>query len=143
MSCHHLSYPVAFSKVDAEVAFLVGAFGHMGLKEFMRPVPGVVGLGDTKPWLWVSGLEDRQPIPDDAKVLRNHLALEAKDRAQVDAFHAAALKAGGTDNGAPGVRPEYHPHNYYAAFVISPGGHNVECVIYSPRPEEESGAAAN
>ncbi|KIW24210.1 uncharacterized protein PV07_09938 [Cladophialophora immunda] len=136
MSIHHMSYSVHFSKVDDEVAFLLAAFGHMGLKEFLRPVPGVVGLGESAPWLWIVGVEDRQPIPDDTKILRNHVALQAKDQAQVDAFHAAGLKAGGTDNGAPGLRPEYHP-NYYAAFLLTPGGHNIECVAY-PRADSSA-----
>ncbi|KAJ9607419.1 hypothetical protein H2200_008492 [Cladophialophora chaetospira] len=131
MSLDHFAYSVAHSKFEDEVKFLISAFGHLGIKEFIRPAPGVVGLGKDQPWLWVAGIENRQPIPDDVKVLRNHLALTATDRAEVDAFHAAALKAGAKDNGAPGVRAEYHP-NYYAAFVISPGGHNIECVIHTP-----------
>jgi catechol 2,3-dioxygenase-like lactoylglutathione lyase family enzyme len=60
-----------------------------------------------------------------------HLAWAAPDRAAVDAFHAAALAAGGRDNGAPGLRPEYHPH-YYGAFVIDPDGNNVEAVCHRP-----------
>ena len=56
-----------------------------------------------------------------------HLAFVARTRAQVDAFHRAALEAGGRDNGAPGLRPQYHA-NYYAAFVIGPDGHNLEAV---------------
>lgn len=56
-----------------------------------------------------------------------HLAFVAESRAQVDAFYRAALAAGGRDNGAPGLRPKYHP-NYYAAFVIGPDGHNIEAV---------------
>lgn len=60
-----------------------------------------------------------------------HLAFAAASRAQVDAFHRAALAAGGRDNGAPGLRPQYHPH-YYAAFVIGPDGHNVEAVCHLP-----------
>jgi catechol 2,3-dioxygenase-like lactoylglutathione lyase family enzyme len=60
-----------------------------------------------------------------------HIALVAPDRAAVDAFHQAALSAGGTCNGAPGLRPHYHP-NYYAAFVLDPDGHNVEAVCHRP-----------
>ncbi|MDB5949975.1 MAG: h16 [Massilia sp.] len=56
-----------------------------------------------------------------------HLAFTAANRRQVDAFHRAALAAGGIDNGAPGLRPHYHA-NYYAAFVIGPDGHNIEVV---------------
>jgi catechol 2,3-dioxygenase-like lactoylglutathione lyase family enzyme len=60
-----------------------------------------------------------------------HIAFVAKTRAEVDAFHAAALAAGGTDNGAPGLRPHYHPH-YYGAFVLDPDGHNIEAVCHAP-----------
>jgi catechol 2,3-dioxygenase-like lactoylglutathione lyase family enzyme len=56
-----------------------------------------------------------------------HLAFIAEDRQQVEAFYRAALEAGGKDNGAPGLRPQYHA-NYYAAFVIGPDGHNIEVV---------------
>ena len=62
---------------------------------------------------------------------RLHLAFRAANRRQVDAFHRAALAAGGQDNGAPGLRPQYHA-NYYAAFVIGPDGHNVEVVCHEP-----------
>jgi catechol 2,3-dioxygenase-like lactoylglutathione lyase family enzyme len=58
-----------------------------------------------------------------------HLALLAPDRDQVDAFHAAALAAGGRDNGAPGPRPQYHA-GYYGAYVLDPDGNNVEAVFH-------------
>jgi predicted lactoylglutathione lyase len=60
-----------------------------------------------------------------------HLAFTAENRQQVEAFYRAALKAGGKDNGAPGLRPQYHA-NYYAAFVIGPDGHNIEVVCHEP-----------
>ena len=60
-----------------------------------------------------------------------HLAFKAEKRRQVDAFYRAALEAGGKDNGAPGLRPQYHA-NYYAAFVIDPDGHNIEVVCQEP-----------
>ena len=60
---------------------------------------------------------------------RIHVAFRARDRAAVNAFHAAATEAGGVDNGAPGPRPEYHP-GYYAAFVLDPDGHNIEAVVH-------------
>lgn len=59
----------------------------------------------------------------------NHVAFRAESRAQVDAFHAAALAAGGQDNGGPGLRPQYGP-NYYAGFVLDPDGFNVEAVCH-------------
>lgn len=60
-----------------------------------------------------------------------HVALLADDRPMVDAFHHAALAAGGMDNGAPGVRRHYHDH-YYGAYVIDPDGNNVEAVCHAP-----------
>lgn len=60
-----------------------------------------------------------------------HLAFTAENRHQVDAFYRAALAAGGEDNGAPGLRPQYNA-NYYAAFVIGPDGHNIEAVCHGP-----------
>jgi catechol 2,3-dioxygenase-like lactoylglutathione lyase family enzyme len=58
-----------------------------------------------------------------------HIAFAAENRQQVREFHAAALAAGAKDNGAPGLRPQYHP-NYYGAFVIGPDGHNIEAVCH-------------
>lgn len=67
----------------------------------------------------------------DEKPAHLHLAFAAETHQQVDAFHRAALAAGGKDNGAPGLRPNYHA-NYYAAFVIGPDGHNIEAVCHAP-----------
>jgi catechol 2,3-dioxygenase-like lactoylglutathione lyase family enzyme len=66
----------------------------------------------------------------DGPVSRVHLAFQTPDRATVDAFHAAALAAGGRDNGRPGERP-YHP-GYYGAFVLDPDGNNIEAVHHGP-----------
>ena len=60
-----------------------------------------------------------------------HVAFMAKDRTGVNAFYRAAIAAGGTDNGPPGLRAHYHPH-YYAAFVLDPDGHNIEAVCHQP-----------
>jgi catechol 2,3-dioxygenase-like lactoylglutathione lyase family enzyme len=60
-----------------------------------------------------------------------HIAFAAKDRATVERFYEAAIKAGGTDNGRPGIREHYHP-NYYGAFVLDPDGHNIEAVCHAP-----------
>jgi catechol 2,3-dioxygenase-like lactoylglutathione lyase family enzyme len=62
---------------------------------------------------------------------RLHIALRAETRAQVDAFHAAAIEAGGTDNGAPGVRAIYHA-DYYGGYVLDPDGNNIEAVCHQP-----------
>jgi catechol 2,3-dioxygenase-like lactoylglutathione lyase family enzyme len=61
-----------------------------------------------------------------------HLAFRAENRQEVEAFYRAALEAGGKDNGAPGLRPQYHAQ-YYAAFVIGPDGHNIEVVCHQPQ----------
>jgi catechol 2,3-dioxygenase-like lactoylglutathione lyase family enzyme len=76
-----------------------------------------------KPDLWIGGEGMLQPPV--------HIAIVAKDRQTVDAFYRAALAAGGKDNGAPGLRPHYHP-NYYAAFALDPDGHNIEAVCHLP-----------
>lgn len=82
-----------------------------------------LGYGpEDKPILWVGdGLEPGEG---------SHVAFEVESRALVDAFHAAALAAGGTDNGAPGLRPHY-AENYYAAFVLDPDGINLEAVCHA------------
>jgi catechol 2,3-dioxygenase-like lactoylglutathione lyase family enzyme len=82
------------------------------------------GFGvDGKPDFWIGG-EGKLEKP-------LHVAITAKERAAVDAFYKAAIAAGGKDNGAPGLRPHYHP-NYYAAFVLDADGHNIEAVCHSP-----------
>jgi catechol 2,3-dioxygenase-like lactoylglutathione lyase family enzyme len=74
------------------------------------------------------GLVRRDPVSPAV-----HLGFEAPDRAAVDAFYEAAIAAGGTDNGPPGLRPDYG-ESYYAAFVLGPDGHNVEAVTQKPEP---------
>ena len=71
-----------------------------------------------------------RPVPADEKS-GFHICFDAAAAAAVDAFHAAALQAGGRDNGAPGLRPHYHP-DYYVAFVLDPDGNNVEAVCHAP-----------
>jgi len=77
-----------------------------------------------KPDFWITQGEKVTP--------HIHVAFTSRDREAVDAFHAAALAAGGTDNGAPGLREDYHP-NYYGAFVLDPDGHNIEAVCHRPQ----------
>ena len=76
-----------------------------------------------KPDFWIG-----QGKPNDPPI---HIAFRADSRAIVDAFYAAALAAGGRDNGPPGLRPRYH-ENYYGAFVRDPDGHNIEAVCHDP-----------
>ena len=85
------------------------------------------GPSEERPVFWVASYPSAgagpQPPPG------QHIAFAAADRAAVDAFHAAALAAGGTDDGAPGLRPHYHA-NYYGAFAIDPDGHRIEAVCH-------------
>jgi catechol 2,3-dioxygenase-like lactoylglutathione lyase family enzyme len=81
------------------------------------------GFGVTHPVFWISGGGPVERLM--------HFAFAAANRGQVDAFYREALRAGGRDNGAPGLRPHYHPH-YYAAFVFDPDGHNIEAVCHAP-----------
>ena len=105
--------------------FYAKALEPLGISLLMEPVPGFGGFGhDGKPFFWISGR--REPVTTDV-----HIAFAATDRATVDAFHAAALEAGATDNGEPGVREIYHP-TYYGAFVLDPDGNNVEAVCHTP-----------
>lgn len=81
-----------------------------------------------KPDFWIS----RSPATAATdRITAVHVCFATRSRDEVDAFHAAALAAGGRDNGAPGLRPQYHP-NYYGAFVLDPDGHNVEAVFHGP-----------
>ena len=107
-------------------AFYTQALAPLGFTPSWEPIEGVLGFaedvgGFQKPSFWINSL--RQPV----SVL--HVAFAAPDRATVDEFHAAALDAGGTDNGGPGVRELYHPH-YYGAFVLDPDGNNIEAVCH-------------
>jgi catechol 2,3-dioxygenase-like lactoylglutathione lyase family enzyme len=81
-----------------------------------------LGYGEKAVQLWLGATN--KPVKADMES-GLHFCFAAKDRAAVDAFHAAALKAGGKDNGKPGVRADYGP-KYYAAFAIDPDGYRVE-----------------
>jgi catechol 2,3-dioxygenase-like lactoylglutathione lyase family enzyme len=83
---------------------------------------GSLGYGAEAVALWISAVD--RPVPPDMKS-GLHFCFTAPDRRSVDAFHAAALKAGGRDNGTPGLRDDYGP-NYYAAFVVDPDGYRIE-----------------
>ncbi len=108
-------------------AFYDAAFAPLGysmLAEVPEQYTGGVkvgGYGKAKPDFWLT--ENAEPGPG------RHYAFVANSQAEVDAFYAAAMAAGGTDNGGPGPRPHYHEH-YYGAFVFDPDGNNVEAVFH-------------
>jgi catechol 2,3-dioxygenase-like lactoylglutathione lyase family enzyme len=111
-------------------AFYERALAPLGISVLIEVTPeetggdAYVGFGAAgKPFFWIG--------TGGALAGRLHVAFAAKDRATVDALHRAAIEAGGTDNGPPGLRPHYHP-NYYGTFVLDPDGHNVEAVCHRP-----------
>lgn len=116
--------------VEASAAFYAAALAPLGYKVLMFfEIPGygkLFGLGVDKPDLWLAGATDAHITPRG-----QHVALRAETHAQVDAFHAAALAAGATDDGKPGPRLEYHPH-YYGAFVIDLNGIHLEACSHAP-----------
>ncbi|MBI5908352.1 MAG: VOC family protein [Betaproteobacteria bacterium] len=121
---------ITVSNFEASKAFYVSALAPIGyvlLRELSAAVTGAsdaVGFGvPPKPDFWISrGTSNSPPV---------HVAFRVLSRALVDAFYKAALAAGGRDNGAPGLRPHYHP-NYYGAFVLDLDGHNIEAVCRYP-----------
>ncbi len=112
---------ITVSDYEASKAFYVNALAPLGygvIMEFGR----AAGLGvGGKPDFWI-----READPVTPPV---HVAFGSHDRPTVDAFYEAAIAAGGRDNGAPGLRPDYHP-NYYGAFVFDPDGNNIEAVCH-------------
>jgi catechol 2,3-dioxygenase-like lactoylglutathione lyase family enzyme len=111
--------PLGITVVMSVGAEETGAFAFLGY----GPTADRRDIQAGKPSFWIGGGETATgPM---------HVAFTAPDRAMVDAFHAAALAAGGRDNGGPGLRPHYHP-NYYGAFVFDPDGRNVEAVCHAP-----------
>ena len=114
LGVHHL---------DESRYFYEHALAPLGIKVGVNR-PDLVGLGDEtgRPFFWLAVREPSHRV---------HVAFTAPDRATVDAFHAAALHAGGVDNGEPGLRPQYHA-NYYGAFAFDADGNNIEAVCHRP-----------
>lgn len=110
-------------------SFYERALAPLGIK-LMMEFGEAGGFGRKKPELWLGvGPASFQSADQVNLITPIHIALAAASRAEVDAFHAAALAAGGKDFGGPGVREHYHP-NYYGAFVLDPDGHNIEAVFH-------------
>ena len=119
---------IGSEKITAAQGFYDAAFAALGGGALMV-VPKehtggtvVVGYGRDRPVFWV-----HEGVAGPGR----HVAFLARSRAEVDAFYKAAMAAGGRDNGAPGLRPQYHP-DYYGAFVLDPDGNNIEAVCHDP-----------
>jgi len=127
---HHISLGV--QNLELAGAFYDAALGAPGFRRVFEDQTAIgYGLVDGKDLLY---LKLRPAVT--APGLGFHLAFSAPSRSAVDAFHQAALRTGGQDNGAPGLRPHYGPH-YYAAFLIDPDGHRIEAVTKAPSPHEK------
>jgi catechol 2,3-dioxygenase-like lactoylglutathione lyase family enzyme len=128
----HVSFSVA--DIKRSIAFYEKALAPLGIKLLAELTPEMTDMGghggheagfgtDQRAFFWIST----------GKALKGrlHVAFAAKDRAAVAAFYEAAIKAGGKDNGPPGLRPHYH-QDYFGAFVLDPDGHNIEAVSRNP-----------
>jgi catechol 2,3-dioxygenase-like lactoylglutathione lyase family enzyme len=123
----HIGIPVSdFARAKKFYQLALKPLGYELVMEVSAEETGgepAAGFGEAgKPSFWI-GVGNA--------VGRTHVAFVAKNRAAVDAFHRAAIAAGGRDNGPPGLRPHYHP-DYYGAFVLDPDGHNAEAVCHGP-----------
>lgn len=117
----HVGFPV--EDFGRSKRFFEEALSPLGYEMLVEPAAFVAGFGrDGKPDFWIVGGAAGSAV---------HVAFTSPDRATVDAFHDAAVAAGGRDNGSPGLRPEYHP-TYYGAFVLDPDGNNIEAVCHGP-----------
>ncbi len=123
----HIGFPVSdYARAKAFYEKALAPLDYVLIMEVRQNEADAPAAGfgaDGKPDFWIGGEGGiDKPL---------HVAIVAKTRAMVDAFHAAAIAAGGRDNGAPGLRAHYHP-NYYGAFVRDPDGHNIEAVCHAP-----------
>lgn len=122
---------IAISDIVRSDAFYAAALAPLGIAKIFEYGPDktdsggtAIGFGkDGMPFFWIG---DKERVGEGT-----HVAFAAPNRATVDAFYHAAIAAGGTDHGAPGLRPKYHP-SYYGAFVLDPDGVNVEAVCHRP-----------
>jgi len=116
---------IGVADVATSAAFYDAALGALGMRRAMQMPENMgtdgVGYGFDYPIFWIDRFHPHST--------RQHTAFLARSRAEVDAFHAAAISAGGTDNGAPAAREGQSTPIYYAAFVLDPDGNNIEAVF--------------
>lgn len=126
----HIGFPVSdYARAKAFYETALAPLGYTLIIEATAEQTGsgapACGFGaNGKPDFWIGG--------EGALGKPMHVALLAQSREAVDAFYREALAGGGRDNGAPGLRPHYHP-NYYGAFILDPDGHNIEAVCHAPQ----------
>jgi catechol 2,3-dioxygenase-like lactoylglutathione lyase family enzyme len=124
---HHVS--VGVGDVEQAARFYDGVLGTLGYKRVMEFMPYAVAYGELAPEFWVQLPSDRNPATVGNGV---HIGFAARTKAAVEAFHRAALAAGGKDEGPAGLRPDYGP-DYFGAFVRDPYGNKLEA-CFAPEP---------
>ena len=116
---------VGVSNLERSARFYEAALAPLGLSRLVTR-PATIGFGKAYPEFWINLRPGMPPVAEGSGV---HTCLRAKSTGDVDAFHAAALNAGGRSDGAPGLRP-HDRVRYYAAFVIDPDGNRIEAVTF-------------
>ena len=116
---------VGVADLERAARFYEAALGALGLSRVVTR-PKTIGFGKAYPEFWINLRQGMAEVPPESGT---HICLRAKTAAEVDAFHAAALSAGGSSDGAPGLRP-HDRVKYYAAFVRDPDGNRIEAVTF-------------
>jgi len=106
--------------------FYTALLKPLGMAKMREWPDTAIGFGKKYPEFWINRRSDMDGVAEDSGV---HICLRAPDTVAVDAFHAAALAAGGSSDGLPGLRQKYHD-NYYAAFIRDPDGNRIEAVTF-------------
>jgi len=119
----HIS--IGVSNLERSARFYELMLAPLGLVKLVTR-PATIGFGKAYPEFWINLRPDMTPVEADTG---NHICLRAKSTGEVDAFHEAALKAGGVSDGAPGLRP-HERVKYYAAFIRDPDGNRIEAVTF-------------
>src|SRR3977135_4287321 len=122
----HIS--VGVSDLERSARLYEAALAPLGLARLVTR-PATIGFGKSYPEFWINLRAGMTPVEEGSG---GHICMRAKSTADVDAFHAAALNAGGHSDGAPGLRP-HDRVRYYAAFVIDPDGNRIEAVTFPER----------
>jgi catechol 2,3-dioxygenase-like lactoylglutathione lyase family enzyme len=120
----HIS--IAVRDLGNAESFYTALLAPLGMTKLREWPQAAIGFGKKYPEFWINRRSEMSRISDDCGV---HVCLRAPDAAAVDAFHDAAVKAGGTSDGAPGLRPQYDVQ-YYAAFIRDPDGNRIEAVTF-------------
>jgi catechol 2,3-dioxygenase-like lactoylglutathione lyase family enzyme len=119
---------VAVRDLAASTRFYEVVLAPLGMTK-LESRAATAGFGKQYPEFWINLRVAMQPVPAESGA---HVCFRARSTDMIDAFHAAALKAGGSDDGAPGLRP-HHGEGYYAAFIRDPDGNRIEAVTFTAK----------